>query len=65
MIVGYRYDSKRLWMLWDPEFPKIKAQSKIIFNKESNADISCSYGWNEIDIFELREDEVCVEETNT
>jgi len=64
-MVGYTHDSKTLWGLWDPEFQRVKAQSKVVFDEERNAHMSCQHETNEIDMFELPEDEEYVEETDT
>jgi len=65
MMVGYVHDSEMLWMLWDPEFQRVKAQSEVVFDEERNAHMSCQHGSNEIDIFGLPEDKEYVEETDT
>jgi len=65
MIVGYTHDSKTLWRLWDPEFQRVKTQSEVVFDEERNAHMSCQHESNEIDIFELPEDEEYVEESDT
>jgi len=65
MTVGYTHDSKMLWRLWAPKFQRIKAQSEVVFNEEWNAHMSCQHESNEIDIFELPEDEEYVEESDT
>jgi len=64
-MVGYTHDSKMLWRLWDPEFERAKAQSEVVFDEEWNAHMSCQHESNEIDIFELTEDEEYVEESDT
>jgi hypothetical protein len=65
MIVGYTHNSKTLWRIRGPEFQKVKAQSEVIFNEERNAHMSCRHGSNEIDIFELPENEEYVNEIDT
>jgi len=65
MMVGYIHDSNTLWRLWEPEFQIVKAQSEVIFDEEKNAHMSCQHERNEIDIFELPEDEEYVEESDT
>jgi hypothetical protein len=65
IMVGYTYDSKTLWSIWDSELQKVKAQSDVLFDEERNALMSCHHGSNEIDIFGLPEDEEYVKETNT
>ena len=65
MIAGYPHDSKTLWWLWDPKFRRVKAQSEVVFNEGRNAHMSCQHESNEIDIFELPEDEEYVEESDT
>jgi len=65
MMVGYTHDSKMLWRLWDPEFQRVKTQLEVVFNEQRNAHILCQHGSNEIDMFELPEDEEYVKETDT
>jgi len=65
MMVGYTYDSKTLWRIWDPEFQNVKAQSEVVFEEERNAYMSCQHGSNEIDIVGLPEDEEYVDEIDT
>ena len=65
MMVGYTHDSKTLWRLWNPEFQTVKAQSEVVFDEERNAHMSCQHESNQIDMFELPEDEKYVEETDT
>jgi len=65
MMPGYTPDSKTLWRIWDPKFQKVKTQSKVVFDWESNAHMSPQHGSNEIDNFELPDDEKYVEETAT
>jgi hypothetical protein len=65
MMVGYTHDSKTLWMICDPEFQKVKAQSEVVFDEERNAHMSCQHGSNVIDIFGLPEDEEYVDEIDT
>jgi len=65
MMVGYTHDSKTLWRLWVPEFQRAKAQSEVVFDEERNAHMWCQHESNEIDIFELPEDEEYVEESDT
>jgi hypothetical protein len=65
MMGGYTHDSKSLWRIWDPEFQRVKTQSEVVFDKERNAHMSCQHGSNEIDMFDLPEDEEYVEETDT
>jgi len=64
-MAGYTLDSKTLWKLWDPEIQRVKAQSEVIFDEDKNAHISSQHDSNEIDMFELPEDEEYVEETDT
>jgi len=64
-MVGYTHDSKTLWRLWDPEFQRVKAQSAVVFDEERNAHMSCQHESNEINRFELPEDEEYVEESDT
>jgi len=64
-MVGYTHDPKTLWRLWDPKFQIINAQSEVVFDEEMNAHMSCHHESNEIDMFELPEDEEYVEETDT
>jgi hypothetical protein len=54
-----------LWRLWDSEFQRVKAKSEVVFDEERNAQMSCQHERNEIDMFELPEDEEYVEETDT
>jgi hypothetical protein len=54
-----------LWGLWDPEFQRVKAQSEDVFDEEKNAHMLCQHESDEIDMFELPEDEEYVEETDT
>jgi len=65
MMVGYTHDSKTLWRLWVAEFQRVKAQSEVVFDEERNAHMSCQHESNEIDIFEIPEDEKYVKETDT
>jgi len=65
MMVGYIHNSETLWRIWDSEFQMVKAQSEVIFHEERNTHMSCQHGSNEIDIFELPEDEEYVKETDT
>jgi len=64
-MVGYTHDWKTLWRLWDPEFQRVKAQSEVVFDEERNAHMSSQHESNEIDLFELPENEEYVEETDT
>jgi hypothetical protein len=64
-MVGYTHNLKTLWRKWDPEFQRVKTQSKVVFDEERNAYMSCPHESNEIDIFGLSEDEQYVEETDT
>jgi hypothetical protein len=64
-MVGYTDDSKILWWLWDPEFQKVKAQSDVVFDSQRNAPISWPCESNEIDIFELPENEKYARESDT
>jgi hypothetical protein len=65
MTVGYSNNSKMLWRIWDPKFQRVKAQSEVVFDQERNAHMSCQHESNEIDIFELPEDEEYVKESDT
>jgi len=65
MMVSYTHDSKTLWWLWDPEFQRVKAQSEVVFDEERNAHMSCQHESNNIDMFDIPEDEEYVEETDT
>jgi len=65
MMVGYTQNTKSFWRLWDPEFQWVKAQSKVIFDDESNAHMVCQHESNEIDIFEWPEDEEYVADSDT
>jgi hypothetical protein len=65
MMVGCPNNSKILWRIWDPKFQRVKAQSEVVFDQERNAHMSCQHESNEIDIFELPEDEEYVKESDT
>jgi hypothetical protein len=67
MVVGYTHDSKTLWRIWDPKFQKVKAQSEVLFNEESNAHMSCLHESNKIntDMFGLSENMEYIEKTYT
>ena len=65
MMVSYTHNSKTLCRLWNPEFQRVKAQSEVVFDEERNAHMSCQHESNEIDIFELPEDEEYVEKSAT
>jgi len=56
---------QKCFLLMDPEFQKVKAQSEVVFDEERNAHMSCRHGSNEIDIFGLSEDEEYVDDTDT
>jgi len=65
MMVGYTQDSKSLWRMWDSEFQRVETKSKVVFNEERNAHMSCHHGSHEIDMFGSPEDAEYVEETDT
>jgi hypothetical protein len=65
MMVGYTHNSKTLWRLWDPEFQRVKAQSEVVIDEETNAHMPCQHESNEIGMFELPEDKEYIKETDT
>jgi len=65
MLVGYTHDSKTFGGVRDPEFQRVQAQSEVVVKEERIAHMSCQHESNEIDMYELAEDEEYVEETDT
>jgi hypothetical protein len=61
MIVGYTNNSTTIWRLRDFKLKAVKAESKVIFDEDCNAHVSCLQG-NENDIFELPQETEYVEE---
>jgi len=52
-------------MIWDAELKKVKAQSKVSFDEERKAYVSCQHACNEIDMFGLPEKEEYIQGIDT